>query len=75
MAKLNFTLSLTLAASITIAPMAMAKKSAKKRIASLKKVTSSYYSKNQLNNRFTSWGIDPVNAKAAGCSRTQFIYR
>jgi len=65
MAKLNFTLSLTLAASITLAPVAMAKRSAKKKIASLKKVTSSYYSQNQLNNRFTSWGIDPVNAKAS----------
>ena len=65
MAKLNFTLSLTLAASITLAPVAMAKRSVKKKIASLKKVTSSYYSQNQLNNRFTSWGIDPVNAKAS----------
>lgn len=65
MAKLNFTLSLTLAASITIAPLAMAKKSANKRIASIKKVTSSYYSQNQLNSRFASWGIDPVNAKAS----------
>jgi len=37
----------------------------RKKIASLKKVTSSYYSQNQLNNRFTSWGIDPVNAKAS----------
>lgn len=64
MAKLNFTLSLSLAVSIAISPMAFAKKPVKKRI-SVKKVTSSYYSQNQLNNRFTSWGIDPVSAKAS----------
>lgn len=65
MKKLNFTLSLTLAASMAIIPMAHAKKRSSKRIASLKKMTSSYYAQNQLHSRFASWGIDPVNAKAS----------
>lgn len=65
MKKLNFTLSLTLAASMAIAPIAFAKSNASKKIASLKKVSASYYSPNNLNSRFASWGIDPVNAKAS----------
>lgn len=63
MAKLNLTLSLTLAVTMTITPFAIAKPS--KSISSIKKVNSSYYSQHILNGRFTSWGIDPANAKAS----------
>lgn len=65
MVKMKFTLSLTLAATLAVAPLAYAKKVSRNNVASIKKDKTSYYTSNHLQGRFTSWGIDPTDAKAS----------
>ncbi len=68
MMKMNLKLTLALTAALAIAPAIQAKStkaSSKKSVVSVKKTTSSFYSKNHLVNRFTSWGIDPSYKKSS----------
>lgn len=64
MANANFKLTLALTATLALANLGFARTIEVKKV-QVKKAVSSYYSQSQLVNRFTSWGIDPSNAKSS----------
>jgi subtilisin family serine protease len=62
MTKSNFALSLTLALGLGLTSSIQANTVTQPTVS---KVASSYYSEDFLNNRFSSWGIDPTQAKSS----------